>query len=289
MTPEVLGTIGRDLIRRGESVWYIDTDAGALALRPVGSWDVRGPWRVEDWYYRVDLFGPSGNVTNFVRSAAVLHFRYAIDQARPWVGLSPLQWAAKTGRLAANLELRLGDEASTSSGFLLPIPQDGGDDGDDDPLAGLKADIRNLRGRHALVETTSAGWGEGRSSAPQSDYVPRRLGANPPATLPTLRDGASMSILDACGVPRALAESADGTAAREGWRRFVMGSVEPIARGVADELAAKLDLPGLTFDFRSLWAHDLAGRASSFKALVAGGVNVNEALTISGLLADEAS
>ena len=29
-----------------------------------------------------------------------------------------------------------------------------------------------------------------------------------------LRDGAAMSVLDACGVPRALAESADGTAAR---------------------------------------------------------------------------
>ena len=72
-----------------------------------------------------------------------------------------------------------------------------------------------------------------------------------------------MSVLDACGVPRALAESADGTAAREGWRRFVMGSVEPLLAIVREELAVKLDVPGLAFDLSPLWAHDLAGRAAA--------------------------
>ena len=80
-----------------------------------------------------------------------------------------------------------------------------------------------------------------------------------------------MAVLDACGVPRALAESADGTAAREAWRRFVMGSCEPIAALVSEELERKLETP-IRFDFRALWAHDLQGRASAFKALVGGGM-----------------
>ena len=91
---------------------------------------------------------------------------------------------------AANLETRLGEEAGSSSvGYLLPVPADGGDGSDSDPLAGLKADIANLRGRHALVETTAAGWGEGRTAAPQSDYKPQRVGAHPPGIAPHAAHG----------------------------------------------------------------------------------------------------
>ncbi len=87
-------------------------------------------------------------------------------------------------------------------------------------------------------------------------------------------------------MPRALAESADGTAAREGWRRFVMGSVEPLLAIVGAEVARKLET-AVSFDLGGLWAHDLQGRASAFQRLVAGGVGVNEALATSGLLAEE--
>ena len=90
LTPAVLGNIGRSLIRRGESVYLIDVRQGALHLQPVGSWDVRGPAEREAWMYRLDTFGPSGNLTHFVPSASVLHCMYSYDPARPWLGLSPL-------------------------------------------------------------------------------------------------------------------------------------------------------------------------------------------------------
>ena len=50
-----------------------------------------------------------------------------------------------------------------------------------------------------------------------------------------------------------------------------MGPLAGLATTVEAELAAKLDQP-VRFDFSGLWAHDLAGRASSFKAMVAGGM-----------------
>ena len=285
--PRVRALIARDLIRRGESVHLIDVRGGMVELLPCGSWDVRGGWRESEWFYRVDTFGPSGNATHFVPASQVVHVRYAVDPSRPWLGISPLGWARATGTLAANLERRLGQEAGSPVGSILPIPQDGGGDdteeADDDPLAQLKLDLAAASGRPILTETTAAGWGEGKASAPQADWQPRRFGANPPAALGTLRDAASLAVLDACGVPRALAESADGTAAREGWRRFVMGACEPVGNLISEELALKLETP-VTFDFRSLWAHDLAGRASSFKSLVDGGVSVNEALVTAGLL-----
>ena len=288
ITPAVLALIARGLIRRGESLHLVDVDGGAPVLIPAGSWDVRGPWRESEWWYRLDLFGPSGNVTKFVPADAVAHFRYAFDPARPWLGLSPLQWARDTGVLAANLERRLGEEAGGSTARLLPVPADGGDgDEDTDPLAKLKGDISNAKGRALVIETTSAGWGDGKSAAPLADWKQQRVGPDPPEALGALRTAAGLAVLNACGVPVSLATDADGTSQRESWRRFVMGSVEPVARMVAVELARKLDVPGLRFDFSSLWAHDLAGRAASFKAMIAGGMDLERAVALSGLAAGD--
>ena len=175
----MLALIARNLIRRGESVHLIEVEGGEARLQPIGSWDVRGPADERGWWYRVDTYGPSDNRTQVVPGAAVVHCRYAVDSARPWYGLSPLQWARATGTLAANLEARLGEEAGGAVAHLLPVPADGGDGGDDDPLAMLKADIASGRGRTLLVETTAAGWGEGRAAAPDEPAlreVAQRLG-----------------------------------------------------------------------------------------------------------------
>ena len=288
VSPSVLALLGRELCRRGEAVLCIRIDDGSgLRLIPAGSWDIRGGYDEGGWWYRCDLFGPSGSETAVLPSPGVIHCRYATDAARPWVGVGPLQWARDSAMLSANLERRLGEEAGAPVGALLPIPQDGGDGSGDDPLEGLKQDIRTAKGRALLVETTAAGWGEGKSAAPQSDWKPQRFGAAPPATLPVLRSDAALSVLGACGVPPSLATDADGTAARESWRRFVLGTVEPILSGpVRAELAEKLGFHGLSFDLTGLWAHDGAGRATMFSKLVAGGVSPQDALIQSGLLAE---
>ena len=286
LTPACRALIARDLIRRGESLHAIELRAGAVRLAPVGSWDVRGPADESAWWYRCDVFGPSGNETRFVPSGAVIHARYAVDASRPWYGLAPLQWARATGTLAANLETRLGEEAGGPVGHLFPVPADGGDGGDDDPLKMLKADIAAGKGRTMLVETTSAGYGEGRQAAPAEDWKPRRFGASPPVTLPTLRTDAALAVLAACQVPAGLFTDADGTSQREAWRRWAMGPLAGLAATVEAELAAKLDQP-VRFDFGGLWAADMAGRASSFKAMVTAGMDPAKAAGLAGLMAGE--
>ena len=190
LTPAVLSLMARNLIRRGESLHLIEVDRGGVRLIPVvGVWDVRGRWDPVTWRYRADVFGPSGNVTRCVPAAGVIHARYSVDPARPWQGVSPLGWARLTGRLHANLEDALSDEAGGTRGHVLPVPQ--GPDGDEvdadgnpiDPLADLRADVQSLHGRTVLTETTSAGWGEGQMAAPAADWKPQRIGANPPRRL----------------------------------------------------------------------------------------------------------
>ena len=290
LTPGTLALIARNMIRRGDSLHVIDLHRGVVDFLPAGSWDVRGGWDESSWFYRADLFGPSGNVTRLVSSGGVLHFRYAVDPARPWHGIGPLGWARESAALKANLEKRLAEEAGAPTAHVLPIPQSpdkntGDDDEDDDPLTPLRRDLAGAKGRTILTETTAAGWGEGMGGAPRSDWKPSRLGAHPPEVLRGLRIEAGMSVLSACGVPVSLATDADGTSQRESWRRFVMGAVEPLLEIVREELERKLET-AISFDLTGLWAHDAAGRAQMFEKLTKNGVAVDDALRKSGLMGE---
>lgn len=287
VTPAVLGIIGRELCRRGECIFAIAVHAGAVRLYPAAAWDVRGGVDESSWLYRVDLYGASGNETRMLPAESVLHFRYTIDPARPWCGVGPLQWARATGTLAANLETRLGEETGAPVGNLLAIPKDGGDSA----LESLRKQLGSLRGKTALVETTAAGWGDGRGAAPMGDWSQKRIGGNPPPVLNELRSAAAVSVLAACGVPPALGmigTGTDGTAQREGWRRFLHGTISPVAATVADELAVKLESPA-RLNFDGLFASDLTGRARAFAGMVNAGMAIDKAAALAGLLTDEES
>ena len=119
------------------------------------------------------------NMAGAVGSSVIFVTHGARPTARPYHGLSPSSWAADTARLNANAERSLADEAGGPVAQLLPVPQDGGDDSEDDPLAMLRKDIRDAKGKALLVETVASGWGEGKTAAPQSDWQQRRLGPQP--------------------------------------------------------------------------------------------------------------
>ena len=285
LSPAVLSSIGRGLVRYGEVVFCLEVDPGAVRLVQASSWDVEGSYDPATWIYRLELPGPSGSVSKRIGSAGVVHLRYASFPQTPWKGISPVSWAAKTGELAGNLETRMGQEAGGIVGSLLPVPTDGGSGGEDDPLSKLKADLRKLDGRTAAVETMAGGWGEGRQSAPKRDWQPSRIGANFPAGNVNLRGLVSQSILASCGVPPSLADSgSDGTGQRESWRRFLHGTLQPVAKIIRAEFREKLEIPELSFSFHELMASDLSGRARAFGSLTGTEENltVDQAATICG-------
>ena len=239
----------------------------------------------DSWFFRVDLFGPTADspTVQTVSAAQVVHVRYSTSPARPWYGVGPLDWASKSGSLAGGLETRLAGEAQGPSGYVLPIPSDGGDGGDEDPLQSLKSDLANSAGKTQLIETTAAGWGEGKTGAPMQDWQSKRYGIDIPGPNIDLRNAAAVAVLNACQVPQALFDMADGTAQRESWRRFAMGPLAGIARIIESEISDKLMTP-VKFDFSGLWAHDIAGRAQAFNRLVQGGMSIEKAAGASGVL-----
>ena len=215
-----------------------------------------------------------------------MFLRWGTSPGTRYRGQGPASWAHTTARLQGEVERSLADEAQGPLAQLLAIPSDGGDGNEDtDPLAKLKADLGSARGRAMLVETTSAGFGEGRSAAPQSDWKQSRLGPAMPSAMVQLSDQVFSRMVSACGCPPAMfMGSADGTAQRESLRRFHLGTILPLAKVLERELSMRLETDvELRFD---LYNVDLAGRAASFAKMVAGGMTTDRAAAISGLLID---
>ena len=286
VSPGVLGQIGRDLIRSGDSMHVIRMGhGGTVQLIPASSWHWEGSHDPDSWTVRATAYGPSTSTTWNLHASAVVFVKWGSTPGQPYVGTGPLAWASTTARLGSEVERSIADEAAGPLAQLLAVPQDGGDDGDDDPLKLLKADIAGARGKAMLVETTAAAWGDGRTAAPQQDWKQSRLGPAPPEVMAQLRRDAFEHVLAACGTPPSLFTDSAGIAQREAIRRWHLGTVLPLARLVEHELTAKLETPvSLKFDNYPL---DLAGRAMAFQKLVAGGVAVTEALATAGLLAAE--
>ena len=286
VTPGVLAQVGRDLIRSGDSMHVIRMGAdGMVRLIPASSWHWEGSHDPDSWTVRAICYGPSTSTTWNLPAAGVVFVKWGSTPGQPYIGTGPLSWAHTTARLQSESERSLADEAAGPLAQLLAVPSDGGDDDDDDPLKMLRADIAAARGKGLLVETTAAGFGEGRNAAPARDWQANRLGPNPPDTMATIRKDTFEAVLSACGTPPSLFLDSDGTGQREATRRWHSNLVLPLARLVEHELSAKLETPvELKFDSYPL---DLAGRAAAFQKLVAGGVAVNEALITSGLMVSD--
>ena len=294
VSPVWLGQVGRSLIREGASLSVIVMGAdGTVELVPAAFWNFENVnpgaqegERESTWQARVSTYGPSTSYTRLVSRERLVFVRWGTSPGTRYRGQGPTSWAHLTARLQGEAERSLADEAAGPLAQIIPIPQDGGDgDEDTDPLAMMKADLAKARGRAMLVETTAAGYGEGKAAAPTRDWKAERLGPAPPEAMVTLSDAAFARMLAACGCSPALFDDSHGTSKREALRQWHQGTVMPLARILQHELSARLDAPiKLRFDG---YPRDMVSRATVF-AKIAGveGMTPRQALQIAGLLED---
>ena len=280
LTPSTMELIGRSLIRRGELVLLIDSSSGSLRLVPAQTHDVEGGPFPDEWEYKITLGGPSRTMTyDFVPAASVLHFRYASDPSTPWRGNGPVEVAALAGKLSAETARALADEASGPVGRLLAVPVDGADAS----VTGLKTDIANARGRTAIIE--GGDWGNAGGDSRVS-LKSERFGAEPPASMVELLSASSQEVYAACGFNSALWGGSSSAAVREAWRLALFGVLSPLGRLVESELQEKLE-DTVTLSWQELRASDLSGRARAFQSMVGGGMAVDQAVAVAGLMVED--
>ena len=292
VNPVWLAQVGRSLIREGASLSVINVSKiGQLDLTPAAFWNFEGQATPSDeveesWWCRATTYGPSNSTTRVLPRTGLVFIRWGTSPGTRYRGQGPTSWAHTTARLQGEVERSLADEAAGPLAQLIALPQGPDDpDSDEDPLTPIRADIAKARGRALLLETTAAGWGEGRGSAPMADWQARRLGPQPPDALVKVADSAFDRMVAACGASPALFDDSDGTSKREALRQWHMGTVIPMAAILQHELTTRLETEvKLSFDGYAL---DLQARAATFQKLVAGGMQVDRALAISGLLLGE--
>ena len=280
--PHLLEGIGTDLVRAGRFLGRltVGADGRARILRAgaVAS-VVYGDADPESWRYSLQMSGPSSARTVWAEASEVVNVRINADSYRPWEGIAPLSRAAASGELYARLSESLRDEASVAVVRLIPQPQGTGSPIQDNLRAALTG---KLPGRVAFPETTAAGGGAGRSSAPLRDWGATRLGYEADTPAGTLYAHLFSECAECCGVPAALVNPASaGPAAREAWRRLTVGTLEPYARLIESELSRVLE-KGVVLKLRRLGGVDAAGRARALHVLTEAGFDKDAAADLLG-------
>lgn len=283
ITPEWLNLCGRDIVRRGQHVTLI-TPRGLLPVETI-YWEGEAAEHESDWQAVITTCAPTLTRTRRVPRGRLIVVRWANTSGRPYEGQAAHHFASLAARASAESERAAGDDAASPVTSFITVPEGQNQEDDSDSLAPLRRSIADAKGKALLVETTFSGYGEGRGNAPQRDFSPQRLGPNPAAAQVEAGKDAYNRMLAACGMPPGMHSATTAQAAREALRQWHMGVVSPVARLVASELSRRLETPiRLKLDN---YGADLAGRASAFKQLVAGGMALEQAAAISGVLMDD--
>ena len=264
------------MIRRGEIVFSLDDGP---RLQPASGWNIRGTGPDSKlWTYRLDFSGPSGTTSAFLPSDRVVHIRVNLDPARPWAGRAPYAIASATAKTAASTERAAFGEASIPTTRIAPIPSADGRTEDR-----LQGGPEKRRGGHSPGRSTGGALPVARArnlapGGPRLSFVPSRA----IRSRSFAKDSAD-DVLNACGIPTALFNDSEGSSKREAYRQFIFGALEPWAAVSVAELREKIASPELLISFAGLHGADLATRGRALKQLVDAGVDLAEAMEITGL------
>ena len=281
LTAHTRAMIGLELLLRGEFAAEIDADIrGELVLYPALVDKVTGSYKPQTWRYVLKFPMPDDQepVERNVAADGVVHVRNNwATAATPWRGVSPLVAAGLSATALANIETRLGHDANTRVLHIIPAP-------DGTPAARmqtLRNSLSQSRGNATLVESMAGGWGGGRLAAPSRDWEPRRVGPEIPQANVLFRDQTALGIIGALGVPPQLL-GGDSGSMREGYRQLQTIEVMPLARLAEEELSLKLNA-NIRLNFDALSAIDITAKSRAFQGFIAGGLTMEQALTLVGL------
>ena len=83
VSPGVLGQIGRDLLRRGDSMHAIRFSGRRAILIPCSSWHWEGNYDPASWTVRATAYGPSTSTTWNLSASSVVFVTWGANPAAP--------------------------------------------------------------------------------------------------------------------------------------------------------------------------------------------------------------
>ena len=279
LDPPFLALVARSLALHGNFVGLIELDGMDVRVRPSATFDVHGDARSQ--WYRLDMTGPDTTQTVRASSDSVFHVSINAEPRRWWLGSSPLKRSKSTASLAAKIEGSLSRESDIYVARFAGVDRRG-------TFENWKKTVETIRRKRGGITFTGGILGQGESGRVPE---PSKMGPSPDDTFAdALRSAVGRDICAAFGVPVSLfAERGDGAGQREAWRRFWLGTVQPLALLVQAECKAKLD-PSCIVTLDALRAADedgrsraVARRAQAFKVLLDAKVDTAEAKRIAGL------
>ena len=281
LDPPFLALVARSLALHGNFVALIDLDGVAVRLLPSATFDVHGDARSQ--WYRLDVVGPDTTQTARAGAEAVFHISINAEPRTWWRGIPPLKRSKSTASLAAKIEASLSREADIFAMRFAGISRN-----KENSFDAWKRTVETIRRKKGGVVFTGGNLGQSDGGRVPD---PAKMGPAPDDTFAdALRSAVGRDICSAFGVPVALfAERGDGAGQREAWRRFWLGTVQPLALLVEAECRAKLD-PSAVITLDALRAADedgrsraVARRAAAFKTLRDAGIDTTEARRLAGL------
>ena len=229
------------------------------------------------------MVGPDTTQTTRAGADGVFHIGINAEPRQWWRGLSPLRRSRATATLAAKIEGSLSRESDIYPLRFAGVPDR--NKGTYDAWTRTVDIIRRKRGGIIFTAGTVGSTDSGRVPDPA------KMGPAPDDTFAdALRSAVGRDICSAFGVPVSLfAERGDGAGQREAWRRFWLGTVQPLSRLIEAECRAKLD-PFCAITLDALRAADedgrsraVARRATAFKVMKEAGIDQAEARRLAGL------
>ncbi|MCR9128448.1 MAG: hypothetical protein NXI12_02915 [Alphaproteobacteria bacterium] len=254
-----LALAARSLALRGEAVFLMRD-----RLVPAADWDVATRLG-EPRAYRLSMADAGGGTSETALAGEALHFRIGSDVAAPWAGQAPLKRAALTAGLLQAVETALSEvyETAPLGSQIIPFPE-----APDTDLEALGRGFRGRRGRVLLRESVHVQAAGG--AAPSQDWRPADVTPDlSRAMTAESLDRARGSIMAVFGVlPAMFDKAAQGPLVREAQRHLASWMLQPIAAGIAEEVAQKTGQAVEIDCMRPLQAFDAGGRARAMSGII---------------------
>ena len=286
-TAALMASLAREMAYSGNSLRYIDVNpvSGFIDLVRPSTWEiVAGNTAEPSWIYRLELPRPGNQqpIPRLVPARGLIHVRLDASENEPWRGVAPWKQAGLTSGVAAHLERALQQRSDENVSALIPMP----DGSTFAQRQGIARDIRDSRGKVAVPETTSGGFGQGALAKPEHDYSVKRTGPEHSVANHQLRQQLQADVLSAYGIPGAyMGLNTQGTTL-DAIRRSTFYLSQGWANIIAAELSTKLN-QSVSLD----WSDVLPGaigvnmsqRIRSWMQLVQAGASPASAAAIVGI------